>query len=139
MQPQIGLPQRLKKLFKMGQMVSPRITLNDNIVDVSNSENPLHAAQERVHHSLKGSRARSDPKVQSTVLALAIGSYEAGFGSVLFLDLELVEPMTHIHDRKVALALKGRQYVVRTRKRLCVCAAASGVSYLDNTKPELKG
>ena len=52
------------------------------------------------------------------VLALATGSYKAGFGSVLLLYLDLVAPMTHIHDREVALALKGRQDAVRTRKRL---------------------
>ena len=79
---------------------------------------PLHTAQEHVYHSLENSRARSETEGQWAVLALAIGGHEAGFGAILFLNRYLVEPVAHIHNRKVPFALEGGPNVVRTQKSL---------------------
>ena len=64
-------------------MISPRVAVHNNVVDVSDGENPLHTAQEHVHDSLENSRARSETEGQSAVLALAIGGHNAGFGVAL--------------------------------------------------------
>ena len=112
----VGYPQCFEEPSEMSQMVGPRV--HDNVVYVSNGGNPFHATQERVHHSLENSRARSVTEGQSAVLMLAVSGHEAGFGTILFLNFYLVEPMAHIHNREVPFAIEGGQNVVRTRKRL---------------------
>ena len=99
-------------------MIGPRVAVNNNVVDVCDGENPLHTDHEHVHHSPEDSRARSDTEGQSAALSLAIGGYEADFGAILFLNIYLVEPVAHIHNREVPFTLEVGQNVVRTRKRL---------------------
>ena len=99
-------------------MIKSRVAVHDNVVDVSDGESPLHTTQEHVHHSLENSRTRSETKGQSPALALAIKGYEAGFGEILFLNLYLVDPGAHIHNREVRFALEGGQDIVRTWQRL---------------------
>ena len=99
-------------------MVGSRVAIHDDIIIVPDGENPFLTTQEHVHHSLENSRARSETEGSSAVLTLAIEVYEAGFGVILFLNLYLVEPVAHIHNREVGFTLKRGQSIVRTRKRL---------------------
>ena len=61
-------------------MISLRVAVHGNVVDVPDGENALHTAQEHVHHPLENSSTLSEAEGQSAVLTLAIGSYETGFG-----------------------------------------------------------
>ena len=79
-------------------MVGLRIAVNDNIVDVPDSENALHTAQEHIHHPLENSRARSETKRQSAALTLTIWGYKTSFRTTFFLVLYLLEPVAHIHN-----------------------------------------
>ena len=98
-------------------MVRPRVAVHDN-VNISESEDTLHATAEHVHHSLENSRARSETEEHSAVLAQAIGGHNASFRVILFLNSYLVEPVAPFHNREVSFALEGGRNVVRTRKRL---------------------
>ena len=88
-------------------MVNPSVAIDNNVIDVPNWENPLHATQEHPHHPLERGGARSEPKRQPAVLSLTIGSNEAGLRSIFLHDLYLVKSVTYIHDGEVALSFEG--------------------------------
>ena len=106
MQLEIRPSQRFKELPQVPHMIFPSVAIDNNIINVPDRRNPLHAAKQHVDHALKNSGARRKPERQSLILPLTIRRYKPRLGPIRLLYFDLIKAITHIHNREIALVVK---------------------------------
>ena len=108
MQLKVSLAKRLKQLFKVSHVVLPCIAIDNDIVNIADRGNPFHAAQQHIDHALKDSGTGGKTERQPLVLPLTIGCNKTRFRPILFLNLNLIKAIAHVHNREIALVVEGR-------------------------------
>lgn len=99
----------------MLQVLVPRITEGDDVVNAACGTDPFHLTQQKINNFLKDSRWRSECKGHSLILLLAIECNQAGLRPVFGLHVSLMEAGAYIHDREVLLPIKSNQDITYAR------------------------